>query len=157
MMKVSCGQSRAARQSRLRAMVGHARGASRWHAPRLADLDVERMTVDDLRGVPVMTKHDLMTHFDAIVTDPRLTRAVVERHLDGLVRDAYLFDEYHACASGGSSGMRGVFVYDRDGWATVFVSFLRFFAQRMAEVLRGETSLMAIVTPAAAGGPGAQA
>ncbi len=54
-----------------------------------------------------MTKDDLMEHFDEVVTDRRLTRDVVEAHLAALSTDAYLLDEYHVCASGGSSGPCG--------------------------------------------------
>ena len=53
-----------------------------------------------------MTKDDLMANFDEIVTDDRLRLDVVEDHLDSLTGDAYLFDRYHAVASGGSTGRR---------------------------------------------------
>jgi phenylacetate-coenzyme A ligase PaaK-like adenylate-forming protein len=92
-----------------------------------------------------MTKSDLMANFDAIVTDPRLERGVVERHLDGLVRDAYLLDEYHVCASGGSSGRRGVFVYERDAWSVVFLSYFRFLARRMQDIFGGASVRVAMV------------
>jgi len=42
--------------------------------------------------LPVMTKTDLMDHFDDIVTDRRITRELCERHLEGLKGDAYLLD-----------------------------------------------------------------
>jgi hypothetical protein len=87
-----------------------------------------------------------MDHFDAVVTDPRLTRNVVEAHLDALTTDAYLLDEYHVCASGGSSGRRGIFVYDRDGWATTFLSYLRFSILHMQQTLGAEVPRMAIVS-----------
>jgi phenylacetate-coenzyme A ligase PaaK-like adenylate-forming protein len=73
-----------------------------------------------------MTKHDLMSNYDRIVTDPRLTLDVIETHLDGLKSDAYLFDRFHAVASGGSSGHRGVFVYDWESWADCYLSCLRY-------------------------------
>ena len=44
-----------------------------------------------------MTKSDLMDNFDDIVTDPRLTRALCERHLEQSV-EPYLLDEYHVVA-----------------------------------------------------------
>ncbi len=138
-------QLRAERQARLRELVAHAQTASPWHRARLAALDPARLTEADLRRVPVMTKQDLMADFDAIVTDPRLTRAVAERHLDGLTTDAYLLDEYHVCASGGSSGLRGVFVYDRDAWSIVFTSYLRFLMARMMAALGVEPMRIAMV------------
>lgn len=136
---------RAERRDRLRELVAHAQAASPWHRARLADLDAAHLTEADLRRVPIMRKRDLMAHFDTIVTDSRLTRAVVERHLDALTTDAYLLDEYHACASGGSSGLRGVFVYDRDAWSIVFTSYLRFLAARLMAVIGPEPMRMAMV------------
>ena len=53
-----------------------------------------------------------MEHWDAIVTDPRCTLAAAETHLAGLTADAYFLDQLHVIALGGSSGKRGVFVYD---------------------------------------------
>lgn len=141
----TAAQLRAERERRLREMIAYARAASPWHRTRLADLDPEGLTEADLRRVPPMTKADLMGHFDAIVTDPRLTRPVVERHLDGLTTDAYLFDEYHVCASGGSSGLRGVFVYDRDAWSIVFTSYVRFLMARMMNALGVEPMRIAMV------------
>src|SRR5262245_21081717 len=91
----------AGRQVGLRAMLAHAKARSPWHGRRLAGVEVDRVTEADLRALPVMTKDDLMAHFDEIVTDPRLHRDVVETHLAGLTTDAYLLDEYHVCASGG--------------------------------------------------------
>jgi phenylacetate-CoA ligase len=49
----------------------------------------------------------------------------VEGHLGRLTSDAYLLDEHHAIASGGSSGRRGVYVYDWDGWASYFLGMAR--------------------------------
>jgi phenylacetate-coenzyme A ligase PaaK-like adenylate-forming protein len=93
-----------------------------------------------------MSKDDLMEHFDEIVTDPRLGRDVVEAHLATLTTDAYLLDTYHVCASGGSSGRRGAFVFDVDEWATAFLSYLR-FSVKLAQQTGADTepSVMAVV------------
>lgn len=66
-----------------------------------------------------------MTHWDDIVTDPRLRLSTVECHLAGLTSDAYLHDEFHAVASGGSSGHRGVFVHGWEAWADGFAGIIR--------------------------------
>lgn len=136
---------RAERDARLRALVAHAGAHSPWHRRRLAGVDVARLTASDLRALPVMDKNDLMAHFDEIVTDPRLTRDAVEAHLDRLTGDAYLLDEYHVCASGGSSGRRGVFVYGLDAWATVFISYLRFSARLTQEIVGADLPTMAMI------------
>jgi phenylacetate-coenzyme A ligase PaaK-like adenylate-forming protein len=126
---------RAERESALRALVSHAQARSPWHRRRLATVQSETLRESDLGALPTMTKDDLMDHFDEIVTDSRLTRDVVERHLAALRTDAYLLDTYHACASGGSSGRRGAFVYDFDGWALDFASYLRFTIRLTEQVL----------------------
>jgi len=87
----------------------------------------------DLATIPPMTKDDLMSNFDAILTVPDLSRALAEAHLDGLTGDAYLQDKYHVVASGGSSGTRGVFVYDWEGWLECALTQQRF---RMRERIR---------------------
>jgi phenylacetate-CoA ligase len=105
------------RQHRLRRFLAVAKSKSRWHAERLRDVDVEHVTEQDLSGLPVMTKDDLMAHFDDIVTDRRVMLARAEAHLASLgAGDAYLDGEYHVVASGGSSGRRGVFVWGWEPW-----------------------------------------
>jgi len=100
-------------QRRLRALLAHARAHSRFHADRLAEVDVDRFTLADLPSLPTMTKAEVMTAFDDVVTDPRLTRDRVEEHLAATGTEAeLLLGEYVVLASGGSSGHRGVFVYD---------------------------------------------
>lgn len=117
---------RAERQRGLREIITTAKDRSPWHAKRLAHVDPESATEADLPSIPTMTKQDLMENFDDILTNRRLTRANVEAHVDGLKDDAYLLDEYHVVASGGSSGTRGVFVYDWNGWLLASLSMLRF-------------------------------
>ncbi|WP_433782628.1 phenylacetate--CoA ligase family protein [Actinomycetospora sp. CA-101289] len=150
---------RAVRVARLRALVQVAVERSPWHRRRLAHLDPQRLTERDLATVPPMTKADLMEHFDEIVTDPRLTRALVEEHLATATGESYLFDRYHAVASSGSSGHRGVFVHDWDAWTTYYTACFRFLLRqrrdtdahregpvRMASVAAGRPTHMSAAT-----------
>ena len=121
----SAAQLRDWRTARLRALLAIARERSPWHRARLAGVDIERIDEDGLGALPPMTKADLMANFDAIVTDPRVTLARADAHVAALTTDAYLLDELHAVASGGSSGVRGVFVWGWDAWAEVFLVSLR--------------------------------
>ena len=109
----------------LRDLVSHAARSSPWHRERLRRLAGDRLTPAALRDIPPMTKGDLMEHWDAIVTDPRCTLAAAETHLAGLTADAYFLDDLHVIASGGSSGKRGVFVYDWHGWAVSALGLMR--------------------------------
>jgi phenylacetate-coenzyme A ligase PaaK-like adenylate-forming protein len=73
-----------------------------------------------------------MDHWDAIGTDYRLHLDDVEDHIEHLTTDAYLFDRYHVIASGGSSGRRGVFVYDWPAWTTMYLGIQRDELRRQA-------------------------
>jgi phenylacetate-coenzyme A ligase PaaK-like adenylate-forming protein len=117
---------RAERQRRLRELLTAARHGSPWHRERLSGCEPDRITENDLNEIPVMTKDDLMLNFDSIVTDPALSLDLIEAHLSMLTTDAYLLDRYHAVESGGSSGRRGVFVYDWDAWTLCYLSLRRY-------------------------------
>jgi phenylacetate-coenzyme A ligase PaaK-like adenylate-forming protein len=121
----SVAQLRDWRTIRLQSLLATARERSAWHRQRLAGLDLGRIDEDGLRALPTMTKDDLMAHFDVIVTDPRVTLAEVDAHVAGLTSDAYLLDDLHAVASGGSSGVRGVFVWSWEAWADTYLVNLR--------------------------------
>jgi phenylacetate-coenzyme A ligase PaaK-like adenylate-forming protein len=139
-------QLQSQREAALRVIVAHAQTRSPWHRERLAKVVPEELTESGLRDLPTMTKDDLMTHFDAIVTDRRLTRDLVETHLASLTSDAYLLDEYHVCASGGSSGRRGAFVFDFEGWVIPFTSYLRFNMHMIQQVMGPEPpAVMALI------------
>lgn len=121
----SAERLRAERTAQLRELIGIAVQRSPWHRGRLGDLDLTTLDADDLRHLPVMTKDDLMGNFDAIVTDPEVRLADANAHIAKLDGDAYFRDELHAVASGGSSGMRGVFVWGWQAWATVQLTAIR--------------------------------
>ena len=111
-------------RARLGELVAHAIAHSPLHRERLDGLagGVE------LERLPTMDKALLMERWDDVVTDPALRLADVEAHLDGLERDEYLAGRYRALASGGTTGRRGVFVFDRPEWSTCLAAFLRWSA-----------------------------
>ena len=121
----SADRLREERSKRLRALVALAKERSSWHRQRLADVDERTLDEDDLADLPVMDKAQMMENFDRIVTDRRVTLVAANEHIAGLQNDAYFLGDLHAVASGGSSGLRGVFVWDWDGWAAVRLVALR--------------------------------
>ena len=93
---------------------------SPWHAEQAKPRGSCRpFTEAGLYGrIPVMTKTDVMTNWDAIVTNRRLTLAGCNAHiaakLNGTCKDYYYLDKYLVIAARGSSGpVRGVFPW---GW-----------------------------------------
>jgi phenylacetate-CoA ligase len=104
---------RAHQLHRLRALLRQAKLRSPFHAERLAEVDPDRVGLDDLAALPTMTKAEMMAAFDEVVTDPRLSRSLVEAHLAATATEpTELLGDYVVLASGGSSGERGVFVFD---------------------------------------------
>lgn len=108
------------RDQRLRSLIRTAKNRSPWHARRLAQIDPDTVTGADLSAMAPMTKDDVMANWDEIVTDRRLTLELAEAHLANVATDgpAYLFGDYQVLTTGGSSGTRGVFVWDFEGWLT---------------------------------------
>jgi putative adenylate-forming enzyme len=113
-------------RERLLAIVRHAAARSPYYRERFAGIELS----DDLdpAALPTLDKATMLERFDEVVTDRRLGLAGVEAHLTELEHrddDALLLGEYRAMASGGTTGLRGVFVYGREDWTRVLTGFLR--------------------------------
>ncbi|HVM11960.1 MAG TPA: hypothetical protein VM638_05740, partial [Actinomycetota bacterium] len=122
----------AERLRRLRHLLRVAKARSSWHRERLSGVDPERFREEDLASVPAMTKEELMESFDDVLTEPSLTLERVEDHLDDLEEGpAYLPGGYQAITSSGSSGRRGVFVYDFRGWTEKFLGWIRYLVREI--------------------------
>ena len=120
------GQLAAHQRERLRELLGHAAQHSPFHARRLRGLDLSRFEVGDLARLPVMTKAQMMAGFDDIVTDRRLSRRLVEQHLAASLREpGLLLDQYVCLTSGGSSGLRGIFVQTLGEFTDFVASLVR--------------------------------
>src|SRR5262245_29471716 len=74
-----------------------------------------------LEDVPILTKPALMEHWDAVVSDPRLRLAEVEK---GCVPDGY-----RVYSTSGSTGFRGLFVSSERDFATWVAVWLRGLAR----------------------------
>ena len=100
----SADQIKAERTRALREMLAFAKAELPWHASRLSRVDPELSTAADLQALPVMTKTDVMTKWDEIVTDRRLTLTDCNAHiaakLTGTCKDYYYLDEYLVIATG---------------------------------------------------------
>ena len=75
----------------LRKMLRHAVDASPYYRDLIGDLVARHAPLHEF---PVMTKAVLMANFDRIVTDKRLTRALVEQHLSSAEVGTPLLGEY---------------------------------------------------------------
>lgn len=78
-----------------------------------------------LAELPVLTKAALMEHFDELVTDREVRLTDVEAHLARPGVDSLFRQRYWVTATSGSSGRRGIFLFDRHEWAAIIASFAR--------------------------------
>jgi phenylacetate-CoA ligase len=108
-------QARALRQLRDHAYV-NSPFYQRFHAGR---------TDRPLRELPVLTKAMVMEHFDELVTDPAVRLADVEAHLAALKGNERFCGRYWVAATSGTTGRRGIFLWDLDEWVEVLASYNR--------------------------------
>jgi phenylacetate-coenzyme A ligase PaaK-like adenylate-forming protein len=110
-------------QERLRALIAHAVAASPYYrellGPDAAAGDVP------LEELPTLPKAMLMEHFDRVVTDPRLRLAGLEAHLAGADAARPYLGRYRVFSTAGTTGVRGLFVYDVDELAVWIGTCLR--------------------------------
>jgi len=129
-------------RERLLATLRHAVAASPYYrevlGPGAADPDV------DLRALPTLRKETLVERFDEIVTDPRLRLAGVGAHLAGPDAEQPYLGAYRAFSTSGTSGMRGLMVFDRDDMAAGVAASLRAIAR---QGVGPATRLVAIGSP----------
>ena len=109
-------------QERLKAFLRRAVASSPYYRETIGDLVAKDRPLDEF---PIMSKTRLMENFDRIVTNTRLTRMLVEQHVNGERCGELLLDEYRCIATGGSTGQRGLFVYDRDAWTIAAANQIR--------------------------------
>ncbi|HET7768715.1 MAG TPA: phenylacetate--CoA ligase family protein [Chloroflexota bacterium] len=135
-------------QQALRALRDHAYAGSRFYRQLHRGLEDA-----PLECLPTVTKAQLMERFDDASTDPALTLAGVEAHAAVMAErnaaDLYL-GRYRVNATSGSTGRRGLFVFDRAEWAWVIASFARpqeWAGARVSLGHRRKTVTVASTTP----------
>jgi phenylacetate-CoA ligase len=78
-----------------------------------------------IETLPVIDKRTVMDNFDRIVTDERLNLDQLYDYIDSLSRDDYYIGEYRVLTTSGSTGLKGVFIFDREAWIRILASMNR--------------------------------
>jgi putative adenylate-forming enzyme len=78
-----------------------------------------------LHELPVLTKAMLMDAFDELSTDPAVRRDSALHHISTMKSGQLFLDRYYAASTSGSTGRRGLFVWNPGEWATVMASYAR--------------------------------
>lgn len=113
-------------QERLEAVVRHAAESSPFYRERLAG--VVGAGPVELERLPELGKAEMMERLDDLVTDRRLRRDELLAHVDGPQGAGLYLDRYRVMTTSGSSGRKGLFVYDREEWRAMIAQFLRYNA-----------------------------
>lgn len=78
-----------------------------------------------LAELPVLTKALVMGHFDELVTDRAVRLDAVREHVAQASPERRFLGRYRVCATSGSTGQPGLFLFDRSEWTAVLASFAR--------------------------------
>lgn len=78
-----------------------------------------------LSELPVLTKAQLMEGFDEAVTDRAVRLDDVERHVTAVRGDELYRGRYRVSATAGTTGRRGVFLWDTCEWVDILASYNR--------------------------------
>jgi phenylacetate-CoA ligase len=130
-LRWDAGRLAAERERRLRELLAYAAEHSAFWRERLAGRDLANFTEADLPSLPVLTRAEMMAEFDRVVTDPRLTLARIQQHLDLPDGDrGYMDDQYQAIITSGYIGTQAVHVYGWDEFVTFVMQGSRWTGRR---------------------------
>lgn len=93
-----------------------------------------------LEKLPVLTKTKLMEHWNEIVTDKSVKLEEVREFLAHFDTFALFKNKYYVSSTGGSTGQKGIFIYNPDEWIIILASYIR--SNDLAEVEAGFTRKM---------------
>ncbi len=111
-------------QRKLDALVRHAVDRSPFYKEFYKGLDLNGSQID-IKSLPILTKKSVMDNFDRFVTDRKVTLSSVYSHMDQLNADQYYRGRYRVLTTAGSSGLKGVFIYNRLAWSTILAAVMR--------------------------------
>ena len=78
-----------------------------------------------LSELPVLTKALMMEHFNELVTDPAVRLEEADAFLRSNRNDRLFLNRYTVLSTSGSTGRRGIFLFDRDEWLTALSMITR--------------------------------
>lgn len=107
----------------LSSLVRHAIRHSPFYQELYRNIKTDQKIV--LNDLPIINKATMMEKFDHFVTDPRLKLRELQAHIGQLTRDEYYLGEYRVLTTSGSSGVKGIFVFNRKEWSTVLAANFR--------------------------------
>ncbi len=107
-------------ERRLHATLLHAHTHSKFYRELWAKAGITRATLlrTPLSKFPTVNKHDLMTHFEDVITVPGIEKGAIEDFIRQDPTGKELFqNKYIAINTSGSSGFVGIFLFSLKFWA----------------------------------------
>jgi len=98
-----------------------------------------------LNELPVLTKKQLMASWDDVVTDRSLKLKDVEHFLDNVKGLEAFKNKYYAFATGGTTGVKGITIYNKDEFSNFFSQSTRLSKWVGMHFKFGERPRMAVV------------
>lgn len=80
-----------------------------------------------LSQLPVLTKRMLMDNWDDVVTDKSLKLDEVKPFIETLREPKLFKNRYYINSTSGSSGLKGIFAYNKEEWRHVLASYSRVY------------------------------
>jgi phenylacetate-CoA ligase len=108
---------------RLGALVAHASMRSRFYAGHYGGSIVASEV--ELQRLPPVRKAAWAEAFDDVVTEPTLRLAGVEANLATIQDDRLYLDEFRIMASSGTTGRRGIYVWNQRDWLELLGIIMR--------------------------------
>lgn len=108
-------------QNKLRVLVEYAKENSPFYRELYKDIDPRNFSLKDL---PPITKKMMMENFDEFVTDRRIRLKEVKKYLQN-PKEPLFMEKYHVMATGGSSGIKGILVYNKEEWRIALAGVIR--------------------------------
>ncbi|HTG00728.1 MAG TPA: AMP-binding protein [Nitrospirota bacterium] len=109
---------------RLSSLIRHAISHSPFYRELYKNVNVENSI--KLEDLPVINKVMMMENFDTFVTDSRLKLKELLDHTEKMGKeDALFLDEYRVITTSGSSGFKGVFVWNKTEWCAASAAYFR--------------------------------
>lgn len=133
-------------------LLNHVKNHSPFYQHHYQHIDLSKITIDTLTKLPLMNKSLLMDHWDQVCCHPTLTKATAEQHLEAFNQgktDQVLWqDDIYITATGGSSGVRGLLVWDLDFFSVVGAAAFRYqHKDEIKKPINGPIKIAAITAP----------
>jgi len=134
----------------LRQLLSYAMKNSSWYRKKYQGITSDAFLKEDLSTLPCLTKKEVIHHWDEICCREDISKEIAEQHLqdyrEGKTDDPFYKDKYYFAATGGSSGVRGLYVWDLDYFATVGCETFRYQHRDNITAKRTTPKKIAVIT-----------